>query len=100
MRPPSGGRSFVVPRFSRALTGAPDVGDLRIADGTRFLGSEIRLGRDRDVIIEKIEVALGADDFDVLPLDAPVTPHSPPRLMERVWVVHAEARFHHSAVVD
>src|SRR3954463_7889086 len=61
---------------------------------------EIRLVCDRDFVIEEIEVALGADIFDVLPFYAPVTPPSPPRLIEGARILHAEGRFHQLAVFD
>ena len=62
--------------------------------------SEIRLVRDRNVIVKQMLVVLGADVFDHLLLHAPITPHSRPGLIEGVWVLHGEGSFHHPAAIE
>src|SRR5262245_35287031 len=62
--------------------------------------SEIRLVRFRDIVVEQMSVALGADFFDIGLLHAPETPHRGPGLVEGVGIIDAEPHFESLAVVD
>src|SRR6516225_6483569 len=64
------------------------------------LSSEIRLVRYRDAIIEQVLIVLGANILFELLRHAPIAPHSGPRLVEGVRVLHREGCFHELVVVD
>src|SRR5260370_32901733 len=56
--------------------------------------SEIRLVRDRDVIIEQVLIVLGADFLAQRLLQPPVTLDNQPRLIENVRILTREITLH------
>src|SRR6516225_2774751 len=64
-----------------------------------YAPSEIRLARDRNLVVEQMLVVLGADVLAELLRCAPKTSHGGPGLDEGVGVLDRESRFHHLAGV-
>jgi hypothetical protein len=62
--------------------------------------SEIRLVGNRKVLVEQVLIVLGADILGDLAIDAPIVPHSGPRLVEGVRVGHRKGHLQHLAVVN
>src|SRR5947207_118213 len=69
-------------------------------EALEFRGSEIRLVRHWDLIVEQIAVALRADLLDKLALHTPETSHSRPGLVVGVRILDPEDHFHGLAIVD
>src|SRR5437762_3586631 len=62
--------------------------------------SEIRLAGDGDVVVEQVLVVLGANLLGHPLLHPPIAADPPPRLIERVRVLHGDRNFQCLALLD
>src|SRR5260221_14023368 len=62
--------------------------------------SEIRLLRDRHVVVEQVLVIFGADELGQRPLSALVALVGLPRPVERIGIVYRDVHFQHVAAID
>src|ERR1700730_4989255 len=103
MKPIPSRRAGIAPaRPSRrhTLAGAMPTRSGLSFDRGRLAALEIRLVRDRDVIVEQMPVVLGADLFEHRLPHARVTLDGRPGLIVSVRVLDPDAHFHRLAVVD